>query len=172
MRHTWLQKEMLMSSLKLHNKDLMCWGEVYFDFWDNQYRVLHNKEAVDGSSAIYHEEQDWCYYFGTNGKWKSAPLVEFLDHTSYYSYWSGPLQIPDWPIGRHPLITSAPSLSPRIFTCFFSTICLSPSVINKQLAYRFSINIPHTNQTTIQSFWTLWKSIIMDPPYTTDKSLG
>ena len=65
-------------------------GGVYFDFWDNQYRLLHSRETTDGNSAIYHEGQIQCNYFLTSDKLKSAPAVELPDHTSSYMYWSGP----------------------------------------------------------------------------------
>ena len=57
-------------------------GEVYFDFWYNQYRLPHNRETIDGCSAIYLEWWGQCYYIGMESKWKGTPLVEFPDHTS------------------------------------------------------------------------------------------
>ena len=37
-------------------------GEGYFDFMDSQYRLLHNRQAIDPRCAIYHEGRDQSYY--------------------------------------------------------------------------------------------------------------
>ena len=31
--------------------------EVYPDSWDNQYRHLHNRQTIDWSSAVYHDDE-------------------------------------------------------------------------------------------------------------------
>ena len=35
-------------------------GEVYFNFHDDRYRLLHNNERIDPWSIIYHEGRDQC----------------------------------------------------------------------------------------------------------------
>ena len=76
---------------------------------DSQYRLIHNRQAIDPICAIYHEGRDQCYYYGTSGKWKYAPLMDFPDNTQYVLYRCGNLQTPDWPQMRHSLMTPSPA---------------------------------------------------------------
>ena len=80
-------------------------GEVYFDFHNGHYKLLHSHESINPLSVIYHEGQDQCYYFGRNQTWKSATLADLPDSTAYYMYKSGPLQQPNWPEMIHSLMT-------------------------------------------------------------------
>lgn len=59
-------------------------GEVYYNFWDGHYRLIHNNERINPNSAICHEGWDQCYYFSQDKTWKSASLVDFPDDTAYY----------------------------------------------------------------------------------------
>ena len=89
-------------------------GEVYFDFRNGQYKLLHSHESINPLSVIYHESQDQCYYFGRNQTWKSAMLADLPDSTAYYMYKSGPLQQPNWPEMSHSLMTPSPTASPPL----------------------------------------------------------
>ena len=56
-------------------------SKAFFDFQDNKYHLLHNRETVNPMSAIYHEGRDQCFYYSSNGQRKSAPIADFPDHT-------------------------------------------------------------------------------------------
>ena len=94
-------------------------GEVYFNFCDDQYRLLHNNEIIDPRSVIYHEGRDQCHYFSRNQTWKSAPLVDFPDDAAFIF-----IQIRTTPNSR--LTTNESfildSITACITTCIFSTI--------------------------------------------------
>ena len=84
-------------------------GEACFDFRDSQYRLLHNRQAIDPRCVIYHEGRDQCCYYGTSVKWKSAPLVDVPDKFQHVLYRSSNLQTPDWPQVRHSPMTPSPA---------------------------------------------------------------
>ena len=77
-------------------------------------------------SVFYHEGRDQCFYYSSNGQWKSAPTADFPDHTWYVLYRSGKLQVPDWPQLGYSLMTLTPSSPPP----------LSPHVSFPQSAFR------------------------------------
>ena len=89
-------------------------GEVYYNFHDGQYRLLHNHERISPQSVIYHEGRDQCFYFSKEQTWKSALLVDFPENTVCYLYRSGPLQLPDWPQISHLIMTPSPTGSPHV----------------------------------------------------------
>ena len=101
-------------------------GKAFYDFQDTKYHLLHNRETVNPVSAIYHEGRDQCFYYSSNGQWKSAPIADFPDHTWYVLYRSGKLEVPDWPHLGYSLMTLTPS----------SPSPLSPHVSLPQLAFR------------------------------------
>ena len=69
-------------------------GKAFFNFWDNKYCHLHNRETVNLMSAIYHKGRDQCFYYSSNGQWKSAPIADFPNHRQYVLYRSGKLEVP------------------------------------------------------------------------------
>ena len=80
-------------------------------------------------SAFYHEGRDQCFYYSSNGQWKSAPTVDFPNHTWYVLYRSGKLEVPDWPQLGYSLMTPTPSSPPPS----------SPHVSFPQSAFRLVI---------------------------------
>ena len=80
-------------------------GPSLFNFGDGKYRLLNNRQVINPICAVYHKGRDIWYYFATNGKWKSAFLVNFPSNTQYVLYRSGNLQRPDWMQIRHSLMT-------------------------------------------------------------------
>ena len=65
-------------------------------------------------SAIYHQGRDQCFYFSSNGQWKSAQIADFPNHRRYVLYHSGNLQIPGWPQLGYSLMTPLPPSSPHV----------------------------------------------------------
>ena len=110
-------------------------GEAYFDFRDNQYRLLHNRQTVSPSCVMYHAGRDRCYYYGTNSQWKAADVNSFPDHTNYVLYRSGNMQTPAWGQRSHSLMTPSPTpASPHVSfpTSAFQPVQPGTTSSNKQ----------------------------------------
>ena len=141
-------------------------GEVYFNFHDDQYRLLHNNERIDPRSVIYHEGRDQCHHFSRNQTWKSAPLVDFPDDAAYYLYRSGPLQTPDWLQMSHSLMSPLPSVS--------SHVSFQPSTFKPvRPPGNPPLDVPITHPTPIQPhynteqqipFSTFWNPFTFETP--------
>ena len=114
-----------MENLKNQLPDVMI-SKAFFNFQDNKYHLLHNRETVNPMSATYHKCRDQCFYYSFNGQRKSATIVDVPNHAWYMLYRLGKLEIPDWPqLGCYLMTLTASSPLPP-----------SPHVSFPQLAFR------------------------------------
>jgi len=86
-------------------------GEAYFDFRENQYRLLPTKETIGPDVGLYHSGRDKCYYFSTKNQWKVEDRASFPSSTKFFEYRTGELEVPKWDM-RMGSILSPPLVQP------------------------------------------------------------
>lgn len=87
-------------------------GEIDFDPRTKNYKFRHSSEMIGPEVAIYVEPEDKCYYYSTEGKFKSVLRDDLPDHTSYALLRSGPLISPNWGTMCASLMTPQPKMQP------------------------------------------------------------
>ena len=131
-------------------------GEVYFDFRDNQYKLIQTKHPIGPDTGLYHSGRDKCFYFATDNQWRMTDRARFPFGTKFVEYKTGELAIPQWdmrggsiltPPPEHPLQTAFQPVHPPQF---LPEIPAHSNVVTRPTPQYHTFRPPTTGVTTTQ----------------------